>query len=170
MQEKLILALALTLTLLGGANIIASAQTSSEEITITTYYPSPYGIYKNLRLYPNDDVNPGEACANEGEMYFDDSDSQPMVCRDGATWLEWQTLGGGGGVLSVYTIKSVSYAPKTLTCNAGDLITGCLSFNLEACTGGNLDIDPEVDAEANSCSRGLNDCDYDIQIVCLDIN
>ncbi|MCX5708225.1 MAG: hypothetical protein NTY14_04530 [Candidatus Omnitrophica bacterium] len=31
-----------------------SAQTNtSETLTITTYYPAPYGVYRNLRLHPS---------------------------------------------------------------------------------------------------------------------
>jgi hypothetical protein len=58
---------------------------SEEEFTITTYYPSPYGVYKNLRIYPNDDSTPGGACANNGEMYFDNSEQNLYICS-GNVW------------------------------------------------------------------------------------
>ena len=58
---------------------------AQEEITITTYYPSPYGVYKNLRLYPTDDIDPTGACSDKGVMYYDDSDNQLYVC-DGSAW------------------------------------------------------------------------------------
>jgi len=54
---------------------------AEDSITITTYYPSPYGVYKTLRLYPNDSNTPGNACSNRGEMYYDDSDNQVYVCN-----------------------------------------------------------------------------------------
>ncbi|MDP2940409.1 MAG: hypothetical protein Q8O13_10120 [Candidatus Omnitrophota bacterium] len=63
----------------------------AEDITITTYYPAPYGVYKQLRLSPTDDFVPGGACLNnKGTMYYDDSESKVYVC-DGNIW---QVLGG----------------------------------------------------------------------------
>ncbi len=56
-----------------------------ESFTITTYYPSPYGVYKNLRLYPNDDSVPEGPCLNVGEMYYDNSEQTLYICSDG-TW------------------------------------------------------------------------------------
>jgi len=56
-----------------------------ESYTITTYYPSPYGVYKNLRIYPNDDNNPGAACTNAGEMYYDNSEQNLYICS-GNVW------------------------------------------------------------------------------------
>lgn len=58
---------------------------AAETITIDTYYPSPYGVYKTLRLLPHDDVDPSGSCANKGELYFDDSDNLMYYC-DGAIW------------------------------------------------------------------------------------
>jgi len=61
-----------------------------ESYTITTYYPSPYGVYKELRLYPNTSPNPCDN-NNKGAMYYNDSDSQVYVCNGTA----WKTLGSG---------------------------------------------------------------------------
>lgn len=64
---------------------------AEDSITITTYYPSPYGVYKQLRLYRTDDIDPDEATINtcttdnEGEMYYDDSANKIYVC-DGERW------------------------------------------------------------------------------------
>ena len=73
-------------------SVKSSAQTTSEEITITTYYPSPYGVYNTLTLYPNDDHTPG-GCLNteRGQMYYDNTDNKIYVC-DGTNW---GGLGGG---------------------------------------------------------------------------
>lgn len=58
---------------------------ADESLTITTYYPSPYGVYKTLRLQPNDDQAAGGACTNEGDMAYDLSAHQALVCN-GSTW------------------------------------------------------------------------------------
>jgi hypothetical protein len=49
---------------------IAFAQFGNETITITTYYPSPYGVYKNMRIYPSDEPT-DESVKQSGTMYFD---------------------------------------------------------------------------------------------------
>ena len=60
----------------------------AEQITLTTYYPAPYGVYKTMRLYPHDDFTPGSACGNNGEMYYDASDDGVYVCGVAAEPLE----------------------------------------------------------------------------------
>jgi hypothetical protein len=57
----------------------------AEEVTIATYYPSPYGSYNELQLYPHS--TPVATCnaTNKGTMYYDSDDSQIKVC-DGASW------------------------------------------------------------------------------------
>lgn len=63
------------------------AQTT-EEITITTYYPSPYGVYKNLRLFPNNDVQVGDVCSNAGEFSFRNTgtNAKKLLYCDGTNW------------------------------------------------------------------------------------
>jgi len=69
---------------------ISSFPASSDKLSIVTYYPSSYGVYKILRLYPTDDYTPGTACTNEGELVFDDSESRIMRCKDnGSGGFEW---------------------------------------------------------------------------------
>lgn len=68
---------------------VTSYLVAAEEITITTYYPSPYGVYKQLRMYPTDDFVPGAACTKPGEMYFDNSDQHLYICKGpGASTLQ----------------------------------------------------------------------------------
>jgi hypothetical protein len=45
-------------------------QTDWNTLTITTYYPAPYGVYRNLRLNPSDDPT-GKQGVTEGVMYYD---------------------------------------------------------------------------------------------------
>jgi hypothetical protein len=62
---------------------------SQEKITITTYYPSPEGVYKSMTLHPHDDFDPSGGCS-DGAMYYDDSEDRGYICEDGS----WQALGG----------------------------------------------------------------------------
>ena len=39
---------------------------SQEDITITTYYPAPFGVYSELRLFPHT----AGTCGQEGVMYY----------------------------------------------------------------------------------------------------
>ena len=62
---------------------------SQEKITITTYYPSPEGVYKSMILHPHDDFDPSGSCSH-GAMYYDDSEDRGYICEGGY----WQILGG----------------------------------------------------------------------------
>lgn len=57
-----------------------------ESLTITTYYPAPFGVYQNLRLFPTTTVPTCAAANDEGVMYYDDTANvnQLMVCRETA--------------------------------------------------------------------------------------
>ncbi|MCK5493530.1 MAG: hypothetical protein KAJ14_10510 [Candidatus Omnitrophica bacterium] len=58
----------------------------TESLTITTFYPSPYGVFNTLRLFPTDSIDPVmDACA-EGELYYDQSDQQIYVCGGTGSW------------------------------------------------------------------------------------
>ena len=65
-----------------------------EAITITTFYPSPYGVYRELRLFPQS--NPS-VCnrEQEGLMYYNEDDRRVLVCSttDGFTYA-WTPVGG----------------------------------------------------------------------------
>jgi len=81
---------------LAGALVItvsSFAQQSPEQITITTYYPSPYGVYKNLMLYPYA-VSDGDNClaTQRGLMAYADNThgNQPLYCNG----TKWQDFAG----------------------------------------------------------------------------
>lgn len=58
----------------------------AEDITITTYYPSPYGVYNELQLYPHTSaVTPCDA-AHIGTMYYNSGDNKIWVCGAGSVW------------------------------------------------------------------------------------
>ncbi|MEW6008344.1 MAG: hypothetical protein AB1629_01770 [Candidatus Omnitrophota bacterium] len=61
-----------------------------EELTITTYYPAPFGVYRQLRLFPRDDINLLNPC-NNGDMFYRNTDNQFYFCTNGS----WQAGGGG---------------------------------------------------------------------------
>lgn len=99
----------------------AAAQTT-ENLTITTYYPSPAGSYRTLRFVPNDAVDPTTHCGTigganqEGTQYYDLSDHVLYLCRlvthaDGTRTYDWVNVSGDeselcyqvGGVLPALT-------------------------------------------------------------------
>ncbi|MCM8789906.1 MAG: hypothetical protein NC916_02665 [Candidatus Omnitrophica bacterium] len=70
--------------------------TQTEQITITTYYPSPYGVYKNVRLFPYA-VAPNSECANKGEMAYSESANTLLICNGTHYTQVFSGAGGGGG-------------------------------------------------------------------------
>jgi len=67
------------------------AQSGNETITITTYYPSPHGVYGVLTLYPrtSEPENP-----REGDMFYNQSDKNIYFYK-GPSAGGWQIVGGG---------------------------------------------------------------------------
>jgi hypothetical protein len=71
-------------------------QPPEETITITTYYPSPYGVYNELRLFPQSEPSAACGVGREGTMYFDSEDNVAYICscnEDGIC--SWGSVGGG---------------------------------------------------------------------------
>jgi len=58
---------------------------SQENITITTYYPSPVGVYENIRFFPVGGAHPACTANNEGLVYYDNNTNLLMVCRQTGT-------------------------------------------------------------------------------------
>jgi len=72
---------------------------SAEDVTITTYYPSPYGSYNELQLYPHTPATTAcDATHGVGTMFYDSSTAELKVCKGAAGWLAF----GGGGVSYTY--------------------------------------------------------------------
>jgi len=73
----------------------AFAQTNSTDyLTITTYYPSPYGVYGTLKLHPREK----KVTCQEGEMVYDAPKDTSLprglyVCNQTNAWVP---VGGGG--------------------------------------------------------------------------
>jgi microcystin-dependent protein len=63
-----------------------------EEITLTTYYPAPYGDYDELRLSPHN--TPSSADGKAGNIYYDETENQLKI-SDGTNYVN---VGAGDGV------------------------------------------------------------------------
>jgi len=64
---------------------------SQETLTITTYYPSPYGSYNELQLYPHSDpVTPCNA-NTRGTMFYDADDGLIKICEGSSG--NWVAMG-----------------------------------------------------------------------------
>jgi len=105
---------------------------AEESITITTYYPSPYGVYKTLRLYPNTDHASGDACTNTGEMFFNDSVQQVLVCNGNTH--TWQAI----NARSYSTCIGVCSSSNWIACPNGEGYTMVASSVGKGCSGGSL--------------------------------
>ena len=109
------------------------AQFGNETITITTYYPSPYGVYRNLELYPSDEPTVG---VKEGVMYYNRTEKVIKVYNDTA-WVNITGRGGGGTVEGVQNVTLVSPIPVfiadlgTLSTPHGGITSDCTNPCIE---------------------------------------
>ena len=110
---------------------------AQESITITTYYPSPYGVYNEMRANkmvigdpdssstptPSDGAvtfNPLSAAPttfSEGSLYYDDS-ADNFKYYDGSAWKEMGGPSLGGSVMYLRAAYSVAF-PQPAFCPAG---------------------------------------------------
>jgi len=76
-----------------------------ETLTITTYYPSPSGVYDTVRIFPNTSFNPTSgvtSCTNEGELRYASSSTagELFMCQkdpDSASHaLKWRAMSPPG--------------------------------------------------------------------------
>jgi hypothetical protein len=65
----------------------------TESMTISTYYPSPYGVYRTLTFFPNDSFDPATSPCREGEMsYHKNATTQALyICKGSPPG--WKTFG-----------------------------------------------------------------------------
>ncbi|MFH1440597.1 MAG: hypothetical protein ABIH18_00930, partial [Candidatus Omnitrophota bacterium] len=79
----------LGLAALLAASSFVFGQAVTEQLTLTTYYPSPVGSYSELQLVPKAEVAGDCAGANdEGKMFYDAASHSMRVCKN---------VGGGVG-------------------------------------------------------------------------
>ncbi|MCX5707777.1 MAG: tail fiber domain-containing protein [Candidatus Omnitrophica bacterium] len=70
------------------------AQTNSTEtLIITTYFPSPYGVYRNLKLNPTDSA---PNVPSRGVMFYNNT-SDSIFYYNNTGWVNLAGGGGGGG-------------------------------------------------------------------------
>jgi hypothetical protein len=94
---------------------------NSETLTITTYYPAPYGVYRNLRLHPSIEPTTG---VDRGVMFYNNSsDSLEIYTNSG--WVNLTGGGGGGGGYwaedaATHYIHNTNSGGKTYITGPGD--------------------------------------------------
>jgi len=79
--------------LLGCLPVLSFPQPTDESVTISTYYPSPYGVYSELRLFPRQQ-NPlcGMSTDYGGTLYYDEG-TGIMYCTSGGPTARWERVG-----------------------------------------------------------------------------
>jgi hypothetical protein len=104
--------------------IVCFAQSNqTENLSFTTYYPAPYGVYQALRLTPSGEPDPSKIELNQaGTMYFNDSDYKPYI-HNGTSWGK---IGAGSNFYSETGISpdQCSGVISTEAYNNGQLCSG----------------------------------------------
>jgi len=90
---------------------LSFAQTS-ENVTITTYYPAPYGEYRQVKLTPTTGFTPFSSCSSNGTMLFDNTTQNVYVCKGSPA--TWQPLG-----VTVSDTYTASVSSVTSNCGGG---------------------------------------------------
>lgn len=89
MGKKTLGSLVLALFTLVFVLVLSSVFAAEETLTITTYYPSPYGAYRELQtniLYFSGGLEKESTpCSREGGIIYDDSENKLYLC-DGGGW------------------------------------------------------------------------------------
>ena len=113
--------------------LIFTISFAQEQLTITTYYPSPYGSYNELQLSPH---TPAVTNCNSlnavGTIYYDSIAGSVQLCTPNGTGGFWWTgIGGGGGPAPASTVIYTNQDPAAgvspghvIRCDTGDLATG----------------------------------------------
>jgi len=91
-----------TLILVIGILIVFAsfAFAQEEKLTISTYYPSPYGVYNEMRFYPHSPATLTCTLEQEGLTYFDSNEHILKVCAcpgGDSTKCSWSAVPGRGG-------------------------------------------------------------------------
>ncbi|MDD5347565.1 MAG: hypothetical protein PHT59_03020 [Candidatus Omnitrophica bacterium] len=125
----------LTAAIILGVVPFACAQSNqADSVTITTYYPSPYGVYGILRLNPRDKP----ATCREGEMTYDKATATRGLYFCNET-LQWQKLSGGQETLSPGTLKGyVEISNSETQCPMSNMDTCVKSSAPGNCTCGSI--------------------------------
>ena len=114
--------------------VLPSFTFADDSVTITTYYPSPFGTYKELKLFPNTSPSTCNA-SNEGAMYYDDSTNQIRFCNGSAPWQIISTPTPQGAVM-FYNLSSCPTGWTELTAGRGRYVVGLPASGTLAGTAG----------------------------------
>jgi len=117
---------------------------AADEITITTYYPSPYGSYneievaRSVRFRPHADKASIELLSNprSGEMAYAQSEDE-FYYYNGSAWVSQSGTGGGGATY-------VNWGSNTCATDYTVVYTGTLGYYFLSTTGGLLTQGPSL--------------------------
>ena len=130
--------------------IFFSLAFAQETLTISTYYPSPYGNYNELQLFPHTPIVTTCDATGEGTMYYDSTANDLRVCAEqavGVYGLRPLTVRPfvfdvsnypATHVLSTVTTTLTDIRTPVLTVQNGDLVMVLLAGNVHADTAGQV--------------------------------
>ncbi len=136
-----ILAFSVTVVCFGQSN-------TTESLTITTYYPSPYGVYRYLKLSPTDTA-PSLPALSPGVMYYDNRTGYDLIRYYNKTgaWINLTEGGGGGGGGGYWLYNSVTKDLNNTNTNGYVTISG-----VPAASGEILQVNGDVYVKDTSSS------------------
>ncbi|MFH0912875.1 MAG: hypothetical protein V1884_01125 [Candidatus Omnitrophota bacterium] len=102
--------------------LFATAFCDDETFTITTYYPSPYGSYNELQLYPHTPATTAcNSSQNEGIMYYDSVEHAMKVCsclnNPACTSWGWEVSGTPRGTIVMWSGTLATIPTGWALCN-----------------------------------------------------
>jgi|GEM_PF-6623850 len=100
----------------------------TDSISIATYYPSPYGVYRNLRLYPTT----APANPQPGTMY---SNGTEVFIYKGAPVNDWQAVGSGEWTRSGNDIVNSNAGNVVINATSGRLLVNSASGDIVIANG-----------------------------------
>jgi hypothetical protein len=105
-------------------NLPCFAQTT-EQLDITTYYPSPTGVYQQLRLFPKDFDTTAICNGKEGTLAFHATDNALYVCDGTGQWkrVDRPTALQPAGWITVATGLGDPLVHPTTNCTLNSLIS-----------------------------------------------
>jgi hypothetical protein len=87
-MRKIILTFCVLISL---ASIAFAQSNTTESLTVTTYFPAPFGVYRNLKLNPSNSA-PANTPSNAGLIYFDNTTNPKMIkYHNGTGWVNLTT-------------------------------------------------------------------------------
>jgi hypothetical protein len=86
-----------------------------ERITLTTYYPAPFGVYQTMRLFPSNVCTPFVACPRPGEMCYRAADNRMYIC--GGSPAQWRIVTNLWAISPTDSNSIYSLAPNNVGIN-----------------------------------------------------